>query len=81
MIQLDVSRDFGGSLERAAKSVRAEVFVVVAKFDHVVTPGPATEFAKILGAKLLNLDGDCGHLATSCESHTLNQAVSDFLKN
>lgn len=81
MMQLDVSRDFGGSLERAAKSVRAKVFIVVAKFDHVVTPGPATEFAKLLDAKLLNLDGDCGHLATSCESSHLNEAVKDFLEN
>ena len=73
MMKLDVSRDFG--------AVKAKVFVVVAKYDHVVTPGPATEFATLLGAKLLNLDSDCGHLATSCESSRLNQAVNDFLKN
>ncbi len=64
-----------------AKTVKAKVLVVVAKYDHVVTPGPATEFAKLLGAKLLELDGDCGHLATSCESSRLNEAVHDFLKN
>jgi homoserine O-acetyltransferase len=80
MMQLDVSRDFGGSLERAARSVKAKVFVVVAKFDHVVTPGPATEFASFVGAKVLNLDGDCGHLATSCESRRLSEAVTDFLR-
>ena len=79
MMQLDVSRDFGGSLERAAKEVKAKVLVVVAKFDHVVTPGPATEFASLLGAKLINLEGDCGHLATSCESRRLNDAVTQFL--
>ncbi|HEV8188886.1 MAG TPA: alpha/beta fold hydrolase, partial [Pyrinomonadaceae bacterium] len=62
MMKLDISRDFGGSLERAAKSVRAKVFVIVAKYDHVVTPGPATDFATLLGAKLLTLDSDCGHL-------------------
>ena len=80
MMQLDISRDFGGSMERAARAVKAKVFVVVAKYDHVVTPGPATEFATLLGAKLLNLDGDCGHLATSCESRHLNEAVATFLK-
>ena len=80
MLDLDVSREFGGSLERAAQAVKAKVFVVVAKFDHVVTPGPASEFATLLGAKLLDLDGDCGHLATTCESQRLNQAVSEFLK-
>jgi homoserine O-acetyltransferase len=79
MMQLDVSRDFGGSLERAAKAVRAKVFVVVSRFDHVVTPGPATEFASLLGAKILTLESDCGHLATVCESTRLNDAVADFL--
>jgi homoserine O-acetyltransferase len=81
MMQLDVSRDFGGSLERAAQAVKARVFVVVAKQDHVVTPGPASEFAKLIGAKLLVLEGDCGHLATACESARLNQAVRDFLSH
>lgn len=80
MMKLDVSRDFGGSLERAAKSVRAKVFVIVAKYDHVVTPGPATEFSTMLGAKLLTLDSDCGHLSTTCESRHINDAVTNFLK-
>lgn len=79
MMQLDVSREFGGSLERAAKAVKAKVFVVVSRFDHVVTPGPATEFASLLGAKLLELESDCGHLATVCESTRLNEAVRNFL--
>jgi len=81
MMQLDVSRDFGGSLERAAKVVKAKMLVVVSRFDHVVTPGPATEFASLLGAKLVALEGDCGHLATACESRRLNEAVAEFLKD
>jgi homoserine O-acetyltransferase len=80
MMALDVSRDFDGSLERAARTVKAKVLVVVAKFDHLVTPGPATEFASLLGAKILTLESDCGHLATSCESRRLNEAVNEFLK-
>jgi len=79
MMQLDVSRDFGGSMERAAHAVKAKVFVVVARYDHVVTPGPATEFATLLGAKLLNLDSDCGHLSTTCESRLISEMVKDFL--
>jgi homoserine O-acetyltransferase len=79
MMQLDVTREFGGSLERAAKAVKAKVFVVVSKFDHVVTSGPATEFGALLGAKVLTLESDCGHLATVCESNRLNEAVADFL--
>src|SRR5262249_10843097 len=60
MMSLDVSRDFGGSMERAAHAVKAKVFVVVARFDHVVTPKPAFDFAALVGAKILDLDGDCG---------------------
>jgi len=79
MMQLDVTREFGGSLERAAKAVKAKVFVVVSRFDHVVTPGPAIEFASLLGAKLLNLESECGHLATVCEASRLDAAVGEFL--
>jgi homoserine O-acetyltransferase len=71
MMQLDVSSNYG--------VVKAKVLVVVAKFDHVVTPGPAREFARLIGAKIIDLEGDCGHLATSCESPRLNEAVSRFL--
>lgn len=71
MMSLDVAGDVG--------AVKAKVLVVVSKFDHVVTPGPATEFAKLIGAKLVDLEGDCGHLATSCESRRLNEAVTQFL--
>ena len=79
MMKLDVSRNFGGSMEHAAKMVKAKVLVVVAKYDHVVTPGPATEFATLLGAKLLTLDSDCGHLSTTCESRLISEMVEDFL--
>ena len=81
MMQLDITQEFGGSLERAAKAVKAKVLVVVAKTDHVVTPGPATEFASFAGAKLLTLEGDCGHLATSCEAKRLDEAVAEFLRD
>ena len=48
MMALDVSLPFGGSMERAAAAVKAKVFVIVARLDHVVTPGPALEFARLL---------------------------------
>jgi homoserine O-acetyltransferase/O-succinyltransferase len=79
MMALDVTEGFGGSLERAAAAVKAEVFVIVASKDHVVTPGPAVEFAKLLRAKLLVLDNDCGHNAPWCEQQRVNKAVADFL--
>jgi homoserine O-acetyltransferase len=80
MMALDVSQPFGGSLERAAAVVKAQVFVIVARFDHVVTPGPALAFAHLLGSKVLELQNDCGHLAPSCESQKVGAAVHEFLE-
>jgi homoserine O-acetyltransferase len=71
MMSLDVLNNY--------RAVKAKVLVVVARFDHVVTPGPASEFATLVGAKLVELEGDCGHLATSCESRKLTDAVNQFL--
>jgi homoserine O-acetyltransferase len=69
----------GGSLEDAAKRVRAKVFIVNAAQDQMVNPKPALEFAALIGAKILVLEGDCGHLAIGCEAATLNPAVRAFL--
>ncbi|MDT5263342.1 MAG: hypothetical protein QOC61_2346 [Acidobacteriota bacterium] len=79
MMALDVSAPFGGSMERAAAAVKARVLVVVAAQDHVVTPGPALDFARLLKAQVLTLEGDCGHLAPGCEWRKMNPAVADFL--
>ena len=79
MMALDVSQPFNGSMERAARAVKAAVFIVVAQRDHVVTPAPALEFARLLHARTLVLEGDCGHLAPSCEWQKVNPAVAEFL--
>jgi homoserine O-acetyltransferase len=80
MMALDVSEAFGGSMAQAAARVKAKVFVIVSKFDHVVTAGPALEFAQSIHAKVLVLEGDCGHLAPSCEFQKVNPAVDEFLR-
>ena len=79
MMSHDIAAPYGGSMEKAAARVKAKVLVVVARHDHVVTPGPAGEFAKLINAPLLELLGDCGHLASSCESQAVNAAVAKFL--
>jgi homoserine O-acetyltransferase len=80
MMSIDVSDHFSGSMERAAAAVKAKVFVVVATYDHVVTPQPARDFAALLRAPILELDSDCGHLAPSCEDAKVSAAVAAFLR-
>lgn len=80
MMGIDVSQAFGGSMERAAAAVKAKVFVIVATYDHVVTPQPARDFAASLRVPVLELDSDCGHLAPSCEDAKVSAAVAAFLR-
>jgi homoserine O-acetyltransferase len=80
MMALDVSDVFGGSMEKAAAAVKANVLVVVSKQDHTVTPQPARDFAALLHAPVFELESDCGHLAPGCENVKLTPVVADFLK-
>jgi homoserine O-acetyltransferase len=80
MLKLDVASQFDGSLERAAAAVKAKTLVIVATRDAVVTPGPALKFAKLIGAKTVVPEGNCGHLATVCENAKVNTEIQEFLE-
>ena len=77
ILHLDVGH--GASLEAAAERVKAKVLVVSSAQDQMVNPQPALDFARLIGAKTLVLEGDCGHLAPGCESAQLAPAVRAFL--
>lgn len=79
MMGHDVSTPFGGLLDKAAAAVKAKMLVVVNTRDHMVTPGPATQFAKLAKAQLLELKGDCGHKAPTCEEAKVGSAIARFL--
>ena len=79
MMAQDVAANAGGSMQRAAASVRATTLVVIATQDHMVNPGPALRFAEGAKATVLKLTGNCGHMATGCESAKMNAAVRAFL--
>lgn len=69
----------GKPMADVARQIRAKVLVVVATQDHMVNPAPALAFAKVLGAPVTELTGDCGHMATSCESVKMQEAIRTFL--
>ena len=80
MIEHDVSRHFDGSMEKAVGAVKARLVNVVGLEDHMVTPGPAIQFAALIGADSIELDSDCGHLSPGCEAERLAQIVKAFLE-
>jgi homoserine O-acetyltransferase len=80
MLGHDIFRQFGGDMARAAAAVKARVTVIVATQDHMVNPLPAMEFGKEVKAAIVELTGDCGHLAPGCETSKVNEAVATALK-
>ncbi|QHW00828.1 alpha/beta fold hydrolase [Spirosoma endbachense] len=76
MIGHDIYR--GRSMAELKSAIKAKLLIVVAKQDHMVTPGMATELAKFLQVPFVELTSDCGHLATSCEEETIKKSVRQF---
>jgi homoserine O-acetyltransferase len=80
MLAQDVGMGKGSSLEVAAAKVKARVLVVSSRQDHMVNPTPAIAFAPLVHAKVVVLEGDCGHLATGCEAGTARAAIAEALR-
>lgn len=75
----DISKPFGGDMKKAAAAAKAKVLIIVSRQDHIVNPQPATTFAGLMGAEMLILDNDCGHLAPGCEMARFVKTVQVFL--
>lgn len=82
MMATDVARSFEDDWAAAAASVQAEMLVIVGASDHVVTPGPAVEFAGLLGdsATLIVFENDCGHNIPGCEMFRARSLIREFLR-
>ena len=75
----DVSRYGGGTLESAAKRIRAKMQIIVATQDKAVSPETPLSFAKLLGVEPVTTDSTCGHSAFKCEKTPLGVKVNAFL--
>jgi homoserine O-acetyltransferase len=58
MINHDITKDFGGSLEEAAKRVSGEVFIIVSATDQLILPNQSIKFAKIIKTDLMEIKND-----------------------
>ncbi|NOZ62618.1 MAG: alpha/beta fold hydrolase [Calditrichaeota bacterium] len=81
MISHDITRSFGGSMEKAAATIKAKVFIIVAKQDHYINPTPALKLAQMINAETLILKSNCGHLAVGCQLELCRAQIADFFEN
>ncbi len=80
MIGHDIYQTTGKPAAEIAGIVKAKVLIIVALQDQMVNPQPSLELANLLKAQRVELTGYCGHLANSCESAKVTEAVTRFME-
>lgn len=79
MMKHDISLEYNGSMEQAAKSIKARLFIIVNETDMMVNPTEALKLAALTKAKKLILNNNCGHLAVGCEIERCREEIDNFL--
>lgn len=77
MLQQDIYQ--GKAPQEIATLVKAKVMILVAPEDQMVNPLAAIQLSKILKCPLVLLEGNCGHMATSCQSEQMVAHIKGFL--
>jgi homoserine O-acetyltransferase len=80
ILEHNIYKDGKISPENITEIVKSKTLIVIAEQDHVVNPIYSKELSKVLGCDILELKGDCGHVAAFCDVELVKQAVSEFLK-
>ncbi len=75
----NIYRQFGDSMEQAAKNITSKMFFIVAVNDLMVNPSETLKLAELTNSKLLLLNNECGHLAVSCEFDRIKSEIDLFL--
>jgi homoserine O-acetyltransferase/O-succinyltransferase len=57
----NIGAKYGGSLDRAARSLKADMLIYIATEDKLVSGATPKEFAKDIGATLIEVEGKEGH--------------------
>ena len=80
LLSHDISWRDDYNLEKTAKRIKSDVFIIVNLQDHTVSPWEALDFAKTIKAKTLKLNNNRGHLGISYEIEKVRKAMDRFLK-
>lgn len=79
MLAHDIGFEFGGSMEKAAERIKADLLIIVSETDMIVNPKPALDLAETVGAETLILTNNCGHLAIGCDLELCRNSIQSFM--
>ncbi len=80
MIQHDIYKSSKSNPDNIKNFVKADILIIIAQQDHIVNPTSSIAFSKLLDCALVELTGDCGHVAPWCEIEQVKKATFSFLK-
>ena len=80
IIQHDIYTSSNSSPDKIKNVIKADILVIVAQQDHMVSPTSSISFSKAVECELLELTSDCGHMAIFCESEKVQDVASAFLE-
>lgn len=67
------------SLVSVAENFHGEALIICATEDNLLLPNTSKDFAKLIGAQLLELSSDCGHYSFACDKDQISESVRNFL--
>lgn len=80
IVTQDIYESSGKSMTDMKEHIKARTLIIVAKTDHLVNPQSSVDFAKAIGATLLELENDCGHVGFICDQALVKETVTRFLR-
>ena len=80
MISQDIYKSSGRTIADIKNFIKCKVFVIVTTQDFFVNPLNTIEFAKANNYRLVELDGDFGHVSPFFKTAEIKQAITQFLK-
>lgn len=80
MIGHDIYKSSGKTINAMKEVIKTKTLMIVSKSDHMVNPGTSVELSNMIGATLVQLDNDCGHLGLFCDQEIVKDEVTRFLQ-
>jgi homoserine O-acetyltransferase len=77
VMKQDITAKAGGTLENAAKMIKAKMLIIANKQDHIINQTNTIKFAGLTKAQLIVMDNDLGHLIFN--EKTVIDATQKFL--
>jgi homoserine O-acetyltransferase/O-succinyltransferase len=78
MVTHDITKDYGRSLDKAAKAIPAKVLLIVAESDEAVDGALPKQFAQLKSAPLVLIPAPAGHNAFKNEKELISKAIGAF---